>query len=157
MEKKPFVVSLFSALLLLFFRFVFTMLNILDVLFSYPLHLGINILFNVFNLGCCRKICFFFFFCWRHSPLWALACRTIPLHLSLSITNSLRHSQHLKISFHFFSPSFPGSSSSSLPFQFLSEDLFGHLILLHSLQVTQPTYPLPLYPFYYIFYFIQLF
>jgi len=32
----------------------------------------------------------------------------------------------------------------------LSEDLFGHPILLHSLQVTQPTYPLPLYPFYYI-------
>jgi len=61
------------------------------------------------------------------------------------------HSQHLKISFYFFSPSFPGSSSSSRPFQFLSEDLFGHPILLHSLQVTQPTYPLPLYPFYYIF------
>ena len=32
------------------------------------------------------------------------------------------HSQHLKISFHFFSPSFPGSPSSSRPFQFLSED-----------------------------------
>jgi hypothetical protein len=32
----------------------------------------------------------------------------------------------------------------------LSEDLFGHPILLHSLQVTKPTYPLPLYPFYYI-------
>jgi len=30
------------------------------------------------------------------------------------------HSQHLKISFYFFSPSFPGSSSSSRPFQFLS-------------------------------------
>jgi len=67
------------------------------------------------------------------------------------------HSQHLKISFYFFSPSFPGSSSSSRPFQFLSEDFFGHPILLHSLQVTQPTYPLPLYPFYYIFSFIQLF
>jgi hypothetical protein len=25
----------------------------------------------------------------------------------------------------------------------LSKDLFGHPILLHSLQVTQPTYPLP--------------
>jgi hypothetical protein len=33
--------------------------------------------------------------------------------------------------------------SSSRPFQFLSEDLFGHPILLHSLQVAQPTYPLP--------------
>ena len=61
------------------------------------------------------------------------------------------NSQHLKISFYFFSPSFPGSSSSSRPFHFLSEDLFGHPVLLHSLQVTQPTYSLPLYPFYYIF------
>jgi hypothetical protein len=26
----------------------------------------------------------------------------------------------------------------------LREDLFGHPILLHSLHVTQPTYPLPL-------------
>jgi len=67
------------------------------------------------------------------------------------------HSQHLKLSFCFFSSSFNGSSSSSRPFQFLSEDVFGHPILLHSLQVTQPTYPLPLYPFYYIFSFIQLF
>ena len=33
------------------------------------------------------------------------------------------HSQHLKISF-YFSPSFPGLSPSSRPFQFLSEDLF---------------------------------
>jgi hypothetical protein len=32
----------------------------------------------------------------------------------------------------------------------LNEDLFGHPILLHSLQVTQPTYPLPLHPFYQI-------
>ena len=32
---------------------------------------------------------FFFFFRWRYSPLWALACRTIPLHFSLSFTNSL--------------------------------------------------------------------
>jgi hypothetical protein len=39
----------------------------------------------------------------------------------------------------------------------LSEDRFGHSILLHSLQVTQPTYPLPLYLFYYIFYFTQIF
>ena len=34
------------------------------------------------------------------------------------------HSQHLKISFYFIFPSFPGSSPSSRPFQFLSEDLF---------------------------------
>jgi hypothetical protein len=45
----------------------------------------------------------------------------------------------------------------SRPFQFLSEDLFGHPILLHSLQVAQPTYPLPHYPFYYIFSFTRLF
>ena len=45
------------------------------------------------------------------------------------------HSQHLKSSFYFF-PSFPGSSPSSRPFQFVSEDLFRHPILLHSLQVT---------------------
>jgi len=32
---------------------------------------------------------FFFFFRWRYSPLWALACRKIPLHYSLSFTNSL--------------------------------------------------------------------
>jgi hypothetical protein len=30
-----------------------------------------------------------------------------------------------------------------------------HLILLHSLQVTQPTYYLPLYPFYYISYLLN--
>ena len=39
------------------------------------------------------------------------------------------HSQHLKISFYFLFPSFPGSSPSPRPFQFLSEDLFGHPIL----------------------------
>jgi hypothetical protein len=78
----------------------------------------------------------------------------VPIYHQFSPSS---HSQHLKISFHSFYPSFPESSSSSRPFQFLSEDLFGHPILLHCLQVTQPTYPLPLYPFYYIFSFIQLF
>jgi hypothetical protein len=34
---------------------------------------------------------FFFFFHWHYSPLWALACRTISFHFSLSVTNSLRH------------------------------------------------------------------
>ena len=29
------------------------------------------------------------FFRWRYSPLWALACRTTPLHFSLSVTNYL--------------------------------------------------------------------
>ena len=46
------------------------------------------------------------------------------------------HSQHLKISFYFLFPSFPGYSPSSRPFLFFSEDLFGHPVLLHSLQVT---------------------
>ena len=46
------------------------------------------------------------------------------------------HFQHLNISFYFLFPAFPGSSPSSRPFHFLSEDLFGHPILLHSLQVT---------------------
>ena len=101
----------------------------------------------------------FFFFHWHYSPLWALACRRMSLHFSLSITNSLHllTPRTLTISFYFFSPSFPGFSSSSRPFQFLSEDLFGHPILLHSLHVTQPTYSLPLYPLYYIFSFTQLF
>ena len=40
-------------------------------------------------LFCLTLIYYFFFFRWRYSPLWALACRTIPLHFSLSITNSL--------------------------------------------------------------------
>jgi len=69
-----------------------------------------------------------------------------PIYHQLS---SSSHSQRLKISFYFFFPSFPGSSPSSRPFQFLSENPFEHPILLHSLQVAQPTYPLPLYPFYY--------
>ena len=45
----------------------------------------------------------------------------VPIYHQISPSS---HSQHLKISFHFFSPSFPRSSSSSRPFQFLSEDLF---------------------------------
>ena len=32
---------------------------------------------------------FFLFLHWHYSPLWALACRTISFHFSLSITNSL--------------------------------------------------------------------
>ena len=32
---------------------------------------------------------FLSFFRWSYSPLWALACWTIPLHFSLPITNSL--------------------------------------------------------------------
>ena len=43
------------------------------------------------------------------------------------------HSRHLKISLYFLFRSFLGSSPSSRSFKFLSEDLFGHPILLHSL------------------------
>ena len=43
------------------------------------------------------------------------------------------HAQHLKISFYFIFPPFPVSSPSSRPFQFLSEDIFGHPTILHSL------------------------
>ena len=32
---------------------------------------------------------FFFFFRWHYSPLWALACRTMPFQFSLTATNSL--------------------------------------------------------------------
>jgi len=47
-----------------------------------------------------------------------------PVYHQLSPSS---HSQHLKISFCFFSPSFRGSSSSFRPFKFLSEDLLGIL------------------------------
>ena len=67
------------------------------------------------------------------------------------------HSQHLNISFYFLVPSFPGPSPSSCPFQFLGEDLIVYPILLHSLQVTKPTQPLPFYPFYNVFSIVQLF
>jgi len=77
----------------------------------------------------------------------------VPIYHQLSPSS---HSQNLKITFH-FSPSFPGSSSSSRSFEFFSEYIFGHPIVLHSLEVTQPTYPLSLYPFYYICAFIKLF
>jgi len=81
---------------------------------------------------------FFFFFSsfhWHYSPLWALACRTMSFHF-FPICHQLSpssHSQHLMLSFCFLFPSFLGSSPSSRPFRFLSEDLFGRPILLHSL------------------------
>jgi len=88
---------------------------------------------------------------------FGLSNNTSPFFLIYHQLPPSSHSQHLKISYYLFSPSFPGSSSSSRPFQFLSEDLFGHPTLLHSLQVTQPNYLLHLYPFYYIFSFTQFF
>ena len=69
----------------------------------------------------------FFFFHWHYSPLWALACRTMSFHFVL-ICHQLSlstHSQHLKISFYFPFPSFPGCSPSSRPFHFLSEDFWA--------------------------------
>ena len=47
-----------------------------------------------------------------------------PICLQLSPSS---HSQHLKISLYFLFPSFPGSSPSSLAFQFLGEELLGIL------------------------------
>ena len=74
-----------------------------------------------------------FFFHWHYSPLWALACRTMSFHFFSYLPPTLHlltpsTSRSLSTSF----PSFPGSFPSC-PFQFLSEDLFGHPILLHSL------------------------
>jgi hypothetical protein len=67
-----------------------------------------------------------------HCVLWpveyVLPCFPICHQLSPS-----SYSQNLRISFYFLFPSFPGSSPSPRPFQFLSEDLFGHPILLSSL------------------------
>jgi hypothetical protein len=51
----------------------------------------------------------FFFFRWRYRLLWALACRTIPLHFSLSITKSL----------HLFTPSTWRSLSTYSLYPFL--------------------------------------
>ena len=67
-----------------------------------------------------------------HCGLWPVEqCPSIfPICHQLSPSS---HSQHLKISFYFLFPSFLGSSSSSRPFQFLSEDLFRHPTLLHFL------------------------
>jgi hypothetical protein len=67
---------------------------------------------------------------------FGLSNNVLPFSLICHQLSSSSHSQHLKISFYFRFLSFPGSSPSSRPFQFLSEDLFGHPILLHSLQVT---------------------
>ena len=88
---------------------------------------------QIFMSGLVLTILFFSFH-WHYSPLSALACRTISFHF-FPICHQLSpssHSQHLKISFYFLFPSLSGSSPSRL-FQFLSEDLFGHPILLHSL------------------------
>jgi len=62
----------------------------------------------------------FFFFRWRYSPLWALACRTIPLHFFLSFTNSL----------HLLTPStWRSLSTSSLTLYALLQELEDSLQL----------------------------
>ena len=64
---------------------------------------------------------------------FGLSNNVLPFFFIYHQLSPSSHSQHLKISFYFLFPSFPGSSPPSRPFQFLSEDLFGHPILLHSL------------------------
>ena len=66
-----------------------------------------------------------------HCGLWPVEQRP-SIFSYLPPTLSIFLLPALKISFYFLFPSFPGSSPSSHPFQFLSEDLFGHSIL-HSL------------------------
>ena len=58
---------------------------------------------------------------------FGLSNNTSPFFPVYHQVSPFSHSQHLKISFYFFSPSFPGSSSSSRPFQSLSEDFWGIL------------------------------
>ena len=64
---------------------------------------------------------------------FGLSNNVLPLFPICHQISPSSHSHHLKISFYFLFPSFPGSSPSSGPFQFLSDDPFGHPILLHSL------------------------
>jgi hypothetical protein len=64
-----------------------------------------------------------FFFRWRYSPLWALACRKIPLHFSLSITNGALLSPPFKAFRYLRNNSWPHSSIPSptdlcRPFQY---------------------------------------
>ena len=84
--------------------------------FIFLIHLGAKRLWL-------HRICFFH----RHySPLWTLACRTMSFHF-FPICHQLSpssHYQHLKISFYFLFPSFPGSSPSSRPIQFFSDTSF---------------------------------
>jgi hypothetical protein len=86
-------------------------------LFSYGILSFINSIWSVictsslFCVCCIPSV--------RRQP--AVGSQFFPIYHQLSPPS---HSQHLKISFHFFSPSFPESSSSSRPYQFLSEDLF---------------------------------
>jgi len=57
-------------------------------LYNYLITKLKSIMYPWYYVPFCLHI-FFFFFRWRYSPLWVLACRTIPLNFSLFITNSL--------------------------------------------------------------------
>ena len=57
---------------------------------------------------------------------FGLSNNTSPFVLIYHQLSPSSHFQHLKIYFYFFCPSFPVTSSSSRPFQFLSEDLLFH-------------------------------
>jgi len=74
---------------------------------------------------------FFFFFllplALQPAVGFGLSNNTSPFFPIYNQLSPSSHCQHLEIS---FSPSFPGSSFSSRTFQFLSEDGFGHPIVL---------------------------
>ena len=53
---------------------------------------------------------------------FGLSNNVLPFFLICHQLSPSTHAQHLKISFYFLFPSFPGSSPSSRPFQFSSED-----------------------------------
>ena len=63
---------------------------------------------------------------------FGLSNNVLPFFPICHPLSSFSHSQHLKISFYTLFPSFPGSSPSSRPFHFLSEDLFMCLQLQDS-------------------------
>ena len=60
-----------------------------------------------------------------HCGLWPVEQCPPIFSLSAIKLSPSSHSQHLKISFYFLFPSFLGSSPSSRPFQFLSEDFWA--------------------------------
>ena len=59
---------------------------------------------------------------------FGLSNKVLPFFPICHQLSPFSHSQHLKISFYFLFPSFTGSSPSSRPFQFLSEDLIEVLL-----------------------------
>ena len=75
-----------------------------------------------------REATFFLPFALQPTVGFGLSNNVLPFFPFCHQLSPSSHSQHLKISLYFLFPSFPGSSPSSRPFQFLSEDLFGHPI-----------------------------